>query len=487
MKRFAVLACAAILAATPALPGQPVPQGPRFQVSETAGRHLGPDVAVGPFGEFVVVWSIRPPGGVDVFTAGRRFDSRGNPAGGTFLIGESTFSQFTPMVTVDGQGNFTVVWMSFGRDGDGAGIFGQRFDRGGRKIGAEFQVNETTAGDQHPGDIDSDGDGNLLVVWQGEDPSAFEALITVRRFDAATSSFGPEMVVASDPLPFYPNTDAALAESGEFVVVWTHYVVGGYGYEHLVGRRFDGSTQPLGAEFQVSHGDPSYFTQDTASQVDSTPDGRFAVVWERRVDADVPLEVDGRRYDASGTAQGAEFLLSEPFALSPTAADLAMAADGSFVSTWVEQGVRAERIDAAGNSDGGFFTVDDGSGAHHFGLTPTVARHSSGNVVFTWSRTPDFSTGEIFARLYLDGCAVPGVEGLEAALSPGGDVLLRWTDAPNAVDYVVFEDTGADGDFLTPSGTAATGPAGLTVSAAGGTRYYLVAGRNPACGLGPLK
>ena len=76
--------------------------------------------------------------------------------------------------------------------------------------------------------------------------------------------------------------------------------------------------------------------------------------------------------------------------------------------------------------------------------------------------------------------------GLRAAKVSGGNLRLTWDAGAGAVDYVVREDTTPSGAFATVTGTAASATAGLTVSASGGVRYYLVAARGP-CGAGPIR
>ena len=78
------------------------------------------------------------------------------------------------------------------------------------------------------------------------------------------------------------------------------------------------------------------------------------------------------------------------------------------------------------------------------------------------------------------------VAGLEVASPNGGaDLIFTWTDATNAEDYVVLEDDSPAGVFDTITGTAPSGLIGLTVPTPPGNRFYIVAGRNSACGLGP--
>src|SRR5262245_27956666 len=84
-------------------------------------------------------------------------------------------------------------------------------------------------------------------------------------------------------------------------------------------------------------------------------------------------------------------------------------------------------------------------------------------------------------------CATtPGaVANLRLALRNNGTELeLTWDDATNAEDYVIYTDMAANGPFTSVAGTARDG-SGWTTPLPPGTDYYLVAGRNAACGVGP--
>src|SRR5205823_125788 len=65
-------------------------------------------------------------------------------------------------------GNYVVVWSSAGQDGDGWGVYGQRFDARGTALGGEFRVNSTTAGDQNRPAVAVAPDGSFVVVWQSQ-------------------------------------------------------------------------------------------------------------------------------------------------------------------------------------------------------------------------------------------------------------------------------------------------------------------------------
>jgi hypothetical protein len=143
--------------------------GAEFNVNVfTTGAQVGPIIAAGASGNFVVIWRSNDQDGSGaggIF--GRRFDATGAPQGAEFQVNTyTTDSQVTPTVTVWPQG-FVVAWASFGQDGSSYGIFGQRFDAAGARVGSEFQVNIFTANQQRLPSVASSPQGDFVVVWQG--------------------------------------------------------------------------------------------------------------------------------------------------------------------------------------------------------------------------------------------------------------------------------------------------------------------------------
>ena len=57
--------------------------------------------------------------------------------------------QMSPTVGLDAGGDAVIAWTSVGQDGDGPGVYAQRFDPSGSRVGSEFQVNATTTGTQN--------------------------------------------------------------------------------------------------------------------------------------------------------------------------------------------------------------------------------------------------------------------------------------------------------------------------------------------------
>ena len=99
--------------------------------------------------------------------------------------------QFTPVrVAAFADGSFVVTWVSDVQDGSGYGVYGQRFDASGAKVGSEFAVNSTVAGDQYDGDVAALGGGGFVVSWTSDDQDGNLSGIYAQLFDSAGSKLG---------------------------------------------------------------------------------------------------------------------------------------------------------------------------------------------------------------------------------------------------------------------------------------------------------
>ncbi len=90
--------------------------------------------------------------------------------GGEFQVNAyTTSSQLNPSVAVEPQGDFVVVWTSYGSygtDSSGESIQGQRYDSGGAPVGGQFQVNAYTTTSQRRPAMAADAQGSFVVVWR---------------------------------------------------------------------------------------------------------------------------------------------------------------------------------------------------------------------------------------------------------------------------------------------------------------------------------
>lgn len=129
---------------------------------------FAPSVAALENGRFVVVWTSPDDGsGSGVYM--QRYDADGLPLGkakrcNTFTTG----NQAMPSVSALSNGGYIVAWRSSGQDGSGTGIYGQRFDSFGTKVGAGFRLNTNTFLDQtHPRVAGLDN-GGFVGAWNSD-------------------------------------------------------------------------------------------------------------------------------------------------------------------------------------------------------------------------------------------------------------------------------------------------------------------------------
>src|SRR5262245_58678971 len=91
------------------------------------------------------------------------------PASPEFVVNTYSYQeQRRPAVAMDGRGNFVVAWQSNFQDGGGYGVFVQRFDLAGVRIGGEFQANTSTAFHQFDPAVAADRNGDFVVVWSAQ-------------------------------------------------------------------------------------------------------------------------------------------------------------------------------------------------------------------------------------------------------------------------------------------------------------------------------
>ena len=203
-----------------------VPLGPEFQVNSfTTDYQRSADIATSGAGQFMVVWTSNLQDGSGFGIRGRVFDAGGSPLGPDFAVNShTTDGQEDPAVTSDGQGNFIVVWHSMGQDGSGRSVHARRFDASGANLGAEFQVNTYTTGNQERPDVASDTSDNFVITWQSDGSNGHDTSLAssqVRYFDAnGNPTLGPEFVVNTYSYDNQVFPAIAADDQDRFVVVW---------------------------------------------------------------------------------------------------------------------------------------------------------------------------------------------------------------------------------------------------------------------------
>jgi hypothetical protein len=137
-------------------------KGLEIQVNtNTTGDQDSPRITSFSNGNFVIVWN----SGKDIFL--QLYNASSVKVRSEMRVNTYTENtQTKPKVAAFSNGSFIVIWESVGQDGSGSGVYGQRFDALGKKIGTEFQINIQTTGEQYHLAIATLDDDSFVVAWE---------------------------------------------------------------------------------------------------------------------------------------------------------------------------------------------------------------------------------------------------------------------------------------------------------------------------------
>ena len=278
--------------------------GVELQVDQFDSQQFEPDVAVDADGDFVVVWMSRYQDGLYSGVFARRFGSSGAALGPEFQVNDHTEGdQQHPAVAMGGNGAFVVVWEDFGFDGYDQAVVARRFDSSGTPLAVEFQVNSYTLSSQDRPAVQLEGDGDFVVAWEssgGQDGDGFG--VFAQRFGSAGVRQGGELQVNVETESSQSEPDLAIGGGGDFLVTWSSFDQDGNN-RGVFGRRFHESGLPLSTEFQVNtqtvdvQADVVVATSASGATViawrSQNQDGADNGVFAQRFDTLVAFDVDG--------------------------------------------------------------------------------------------------------------------------------------------------------------------------------------------------
>ena len=435
-------------------------------------------------------------GSVDIF--GKLYNTDGTVATGEYRISQYAPSeQIWPVATVLEDGRVVVAWSSYGQDGDQYGVFARFLTAGGVPVGNEFQVNTYAGGSQSNGpvregaQIEALSDGGFLVVWHSADNHG--AGVFYQRFDAEGDKVGGEVMANtgnyigdqyvpqirafeggfqlvwhsttgdSEGWTVYQKTYAleeaivrhggeelvntatgfnqrvpqvVSADDGTYVVVWqsqTTYNSGDGSGWGLFAQRYNADGTRSGAEFQVNTVTAGDQPHDFGFQVSQLEDGRFIVVWGAyNQSGDTDYVSIGQLFNADGSLSGGEFRLNTITSGEQIYPAVTGLADGGFVAVYrgyfmgggSSYDVFFQRFDAAGVKVGAETrvsvadSVNTSDNSEHQGRVMSL---SDGGFIIVFSDSGNDGSGEgLYARRYdASGVLVGGTnaDGVAAAAS----------------------------------------------------------------------
>jgi len=186
-----------------------------------------PRVALMPEGGAVVVWESgrRRERDVHVRLVGA---SNQYLTGAERVNGFKRGNQTKPDVAVNDRGDILATWESEGQDGDGKGIYAQRYTPLGIRVGGEIAVNQNIKWNQSNPAVAALIDGRFVIAWMGEADQGITAAGTPRMrghvmgrmYDRQGNAIGNEFQLdGGQALCSRPQLIAQ--DDGGFVVAWT--------------------------------------------------------------------------------------------------------------------------------------------------------------------------------------------------------------------------------------------------------------------------
>ena len=312
----------------------------------------------------------------------QRYDKDGNKVGEPQLANTTTEgNQFEADVAALNDGGYVLAWQSDVGDGSGNGVFMQRYDADGNKVGGETRVNTITEGNQDQVAITGLKDGGYVVSWQS-DSSEDGKDIHLQKYDSEGKPVGGEVVVNEDVTAnqVMPSIDAL--ENGGFVVVWQSDSANSG--QETYARAYN---QDMSASSQI-HIDSATEGDQTLPAVSGLSDGGFVTTWISHDESGATVNL--QRFDSTGNPVGEERVVSEltDFNLfSNVTPEVTGLNDGGYVVVFSDKdsdgnGVYYQRYDANNNEVGDRVLLNTDEDSNQY--NPHVTALDDGGFLTTW-------------------------------------------------------------------------------------------------------
>ena len=361
----------------------------------TGINHRNPSVATGGWGEYVVAWTDDRNSKREIFA--QEYSAANNKDGPNYRVsGSSEDEHDLPCIAMDGVGKAIIVW-EFGADRHiDSEIVAQRYQTDGSPIGNTIKINDDVGSAfQYVPVVAVDDQENFIIVW--EDTRNDHTDIFAQRYDQDGQPLAGNFKVNDDDEDVYhQNVDIAVRPSGEFIITWQDKRNGN---EDIFAQQYDKDGSALGPNFQVN--DNTDVTDQMSPSVAMDAQGNFVIAWEdRRCDE---RDIFAQRYDSQGLPVGNNFRVNDDignhYQWTPS---VAMDGSGNFIICWNDQrnndDIYAQRYDANGSALGSNFRVNDEKEVLYF-FHPVLTADDSGNFVIVWSEESENDYG-IYAQRY---------------------------------------------------------------------------------------
>ncbi len=346
----------------------------------------------------------------------------------SYITGE----QGSPGIAFDGQSNFAIAWHSVDQDGSEGGVYFQRFNAKGSRVGQETRANSYVIGSQTVPDIAMYADGRFLLAWMSRNQlsptSDYDPYI--RRFAADGTPLGSEFDNVINPAGFAGWPAIATRPNGGFVCIHEENgLIGGFAYNA------DAVATIGWFDIDEFSGPPS-----VRPRVTVLPDGRMVFVYQTFAKGSSDWQIRYRMYNAAGTPLTFDEGVSGIPNRGQTAPSITSYSDGSFTVTWTE----GTGLDGSGLGVYSRHWNAALQGGQQYFITPITSGNQSGGTgavghddrsVFVW--TSDHTTAGDVYGLRLDSSRNPIGGQFRVNTTTGGSQFTSYF-----THNVAFDTTG---------------------------------------------
>jgi hypothetical protein len=308
-------------------------------------------------------------------------------------------------------------------------------------VGDEFRVNSYTSGQQILPRVTHTESGQFVVVWTSYGPDESSGAVVAQRFTADAATAGKEFVVNTYTTSGQTQPSVGADAQGRFVVVWTSTPAQDGGGVGVFGQRFTANGGRRGDEFQVNaHTTGGQQNPDIAVMAD----GSFVTVWRDSSSRDGQGSgIYARRFDTDGDPIGNDFRVNNQTLRDQVFPSIATEGDGSFVVVFASYG----GDDPADPTQAGVLARRYGADGQALGDEFVVNSYTTG-----MQTAPDVGVqpGGGFVVVWHDDEQFPksSIVGqlYDAAGTPGGEFVVK-SDATSTREHPRVA-VGGDGSFI---------------------------------------
>lgn len=238
------------------------PTSDEFLVNTTSlNSQCNPDVDIHNSGEFIVAWESWYQDGSQRGVYAQRFDSNGVKIGSEFLVNTTTlYGQSRPVVKYFDNGKFIIIWESWKQDivtPSGYGLFGKIYNADGSVAVNEFQINTTTNDFQWLGDVITLDDNNFIVVWCSWEQDGDDGGIYMNKFDSLGNKLLNETLVNKSIAYYQWLPRITKMPNGNIAIAWSSWKQ--YSdREDVFVRIFSQNLEPISLEDRVNEFSSGY-------------------------------------------------------------------------------------------------------------------------------------------------------------------------------------------------------------------------------------